>query len=564
MQDISTSLTPMQRFWQLLRPDSRDIYQVYTYAFFKGLIALSMPLGIQSIINLIQGGAISTSWILMSFVIALCVALNGYMQLMQMRLMENIQQRIFVRASFDLTFRIPRLRLADIRTKYTPELMNRFFEILSIQKNLSKIIINFSSAILQIIFGLILLSLYHPFFILFSAILVILIWVIIQFTSKAALETSLQESKFKYQVLSWLEELARVKETFKMAGTTTLPETRTDNRAEGYLKAREQHYDVLRVQYSLLLIFKVLVALALLLIGGSLVIKQKMNIGQFVAAEIIILLVIDSVEKIILSLDSVYDTMTSLEKISEITGMRLDEERGEEEYLPMPVEPSITLSLNNVSFSYVDSDKQILQKIDMQFDPGKKYGIKGDNGSGKSTLLHLIGGLFQPTSGSVCINGQPMHSYRMDERSDRIGTVFKEDSIFEGSILDNITLGRADMSMDQIQQTLDLLFLSDFIRTLPDGLFTKLEPLGRRLPRSIIQKILIARAVWFKPSVLLIENALENIVVEERKKIYDYLFDQNNQWTLIAVSNDPLVTERCDVLAEIQHGQINSLQKNEL
>jgi ABC-type bacteriocin/lantibiotic exporter with double-glycine peptidase domain len=286
-----------------------------------------------------------------------------------------------------------------------------------------------------------------------------------------------------------------------------------------------------------------------------------MNIGQFVAAEIIILLVIDSVEKIILNLDSVYDTMTSLEKIAEITSMRLDEEREEDEYLPMPVNQPISLSLNNVSFAYADSEKQILHQINLSFDPGKKYGIIGDNGSGKSTLLHLIGGLFQPTNGSVCINGQPMPSYQMDERSDRIGTVFKEDSIFEGSILENITLGRADMSMDQIQHTLDVLFLSDFIRALPDGLFTKLEPLGRRLPRSIIQKILVARAVWFNPSVLLIENALENIVVDERKKIYDYLFAKQNHWTLITVSNDPLVIERCDVLAAIQHGQIESIQK---
>ena len=185
--------TPYQRFWLLLKPDQKEIYQVYTYAFFKGVIALSLPIGIQSIINLIQGGQVSASWLVLVGIVVLGIALGGYMQLMQMRITETIQQKIFTRAAFDFTYRIPKIKFEALYKQYAPELMNRFFDVLTLQKSLAKIIIDFSTAILQITFGLILLSLYHPFFIIFSLLLVILVYGIIILTSKKGLVTSLNK-----------------------------------------------------------------------------------------------------------------------------------------------------------------------------------------------------------------------------------------------------------------------------------------------------------------------------------------------------------------------------------
>jgi ABC-type bacteriocin/lantibiotic exporter with double-glycine peptidase domain len=173
------------------------------------------------------------------FIVTIGIAMGGYMQLMQMRITETIQQKIFTRAAFDFTYRIPKIKFEEIYKHYAPELMNRFFDVLTLQKSLAKIIIEFSTAILQITFGLILLSLYHPFFILFSILLVILVYSIIKFTTKKGLETSLEESKFKYKVVSWLEELARSKDSFKLAGITNLPELKTDERVTGYLESRE-------------------------------------------------------------------------------------------------------------------------------------------------------------------------------------------------------------------------------------------------------------------------------------------------------------------------------------
>jgi ABC-type bacteriocin/lantibiotic exporter with double-glycine peptidase domain len=547
--------TPYQRFWLLLKPDNKEIYQVYTYAFFKGVIALSLPIGIQSIINLIQGGSVSASWMILVFIVTLGIAMGGYMQLMQMRITETIQQKIFARAAFDFTYRLPKIKFEEIYKHYAPELMNRFFDVLTLQKSLAKIIIDFSTAILQIIFGLILLSLYHPFFILFSILLVILVYSIIKFTTKKGLETSLDESKYKYKVVSWLEELARSKDSFKLAGITNLPELKTDERVTGYLESRENHFQVLKKQYILLLLFKIVVALGLLIVGGLLVLDQQMNIGQFVAAEIIILLVIDSSEKIILNLENIFDILTSLEKLGQVTDLELDNQL-DESSLNHDIKTPINIELNDLNFTYPGRTKAVLKNITYNFESNKSYCISGNNGSGKSTLIHLISGLYQPQSGSVCVNGLPIGNYNISQLYKVVGNGLAEETIFEGTLLENITLGRDFIKIEDVQWAAEKVHLSDYIKGLSKGLDTNIDTSGQKLSKSIIQRIIIARSIVNKPKLILLENHIDFIEEVERNKIIDFLTNKENGWTLISISNDHYLQNKSDVNISMNNGQI--------
>jgi len=323
-----TTLTPVQRFWKLLSPDKAEIRNVYVYAVFNGLVTLSLPLGIQSIINHIQGGQVNTAWVVLVGVVLLGVLFSGILQVQQMRITENLQQKIFTRAAFEFAYRIPRLKLESLFGQYAPELMNRFFDVVAVQKGLSKILIDFSTALIQVVFSLVLLSLYHPFFIMFSFILIVLVYVIFRFTARQGLESSLKESKMKYAVAHWLEELARTKLTFKLAGETNLPLEKVNGAVDNYLEYREGHFKILIKQFSLMIGFKILVASGLLIIGSILVMEQQMNIGQFVASEVIILLILNSVEKLIQSLESIYDILTSLEKIGYVTDLEMEKSEG--------------------------------------------------------------------------------------------------------------------------------------------------------------------------------------------------------------------------------------------
>lgn len=532
---MEKALSPIKRFWMLLKPDQTEIRNVYVYAIFIGLLNLSLPLGIQAIINLIQGGQVSTSWfVLIIFVIA-GIVIAGLMQIAQLRIIENLQQKIFTRAAFEFVYRIPRLRIEKLVNQYAPELMNRFFDIVSIQKGLSKILVDFSSASIQVIFGLILLSVYHPFFIIFSLLLVVIIYAIFRLTAKKGLATSLEESKYKYNLVHWLEELARTNTTFKLAGKTDLPMSRVNERAEKYITARESHFNVLLKQYYLMVVFKSMVALGLLLIGGILVIEQQMNIGQFVAAEIIILLVINSVEKLILGFETIYDVLTSLEKVGQVTDLGIEEEGG----VSAPADSKgLSLSLKNVSYTYPEENRFAVNNISIQVKSGEHVLFTGSNDSGKSTLLYLMSGLYDPSQGSVVINDVPYQNYNKEALRSVIGGYLRDERLFEGTLLENITVGRENATFERVQWAILNLGLLELVSNLPQGYDTKIMPHGRQFSKSTVSKLLIARAIVDQPRLLLLENSFSIFTPDDKNRILNFLLDKTHNWTVLLTSSN--------------------------
>ena len=164
--------TPLKRFFGLLKSEKKEIYAIYFYAVLNGLVSLSLPLGIQAILNFILGGRLTTSWVILVIIVALGVIFGGFLQVSQLYLSEKLQQRVFSNSAIEFAYRLPRLKMESLRGKYAPELVNRFFDTINLQKGLSKLLIDFSTASLQVFFGLILLAIYHPFFIIFSFIFI--------------------------------------------------------------------------------------------------------------------------------------------------------------------------------------------------------------------------------------------------------------------------------------------------------------------------------------------------------------------------------------------------------
>lgn len=552
------TLTPVERFWRLLKPDSSDIRNIYIYSIFNGLVNLSLPLGIQAIVNMIQAGEVNSAWIVLIIFVVLGIILSGIMTIYQLRITETLQQRIFTRAAFDFVYRIPRIKMEALYRHYAPELMNRFFDVLGVQKGLSKILIDISAAGLQVLFGLLLLSFYHPFFIIFSLGLIILVVFIFRISVRRGLRTSLVESKHKYKVAHWLEEVARVASTFKLAGTTDLPVQRMDKYVRNYVDAREEHFKVLRFQYGLLVAFKAIVATGLLAIGGYLVMQQVLNIGQFVAAEIIILLIINSVEKLVVSLETIYDVLTSLEKIGQVMDLELEKNSGAQLEKSAEV-PALELELSDVSFSYPESNKKVLKDLNLHIKPSERVLISGSNGSGKSSLIHVIAGLYEIQQGNILYQGVNVQSYSKDSLRAAVGGCLTDEQLFEGTLSENVSLNRPGISKTDVEWALEKAGLKNWIKTLPLGYDNPLDPLGSKLSRSVIQKILIARGIVDKPALLLFEYALDQIDYEDRKNIIDFLISKENPWTLVAVSNDEYLAKSVDKVVLMNNGFIEHI-----
>lgn len=547
-------ITPLRRFLNLLKVDRQEVFSIYIYAIFSGIVTLSIPLGIQAIINLLTVGQVSTSWILLVGIVIVGVAFTGVLQVMQLAVSENLQQKIFARSAFEFAYRIPRMQMEAVDKSYIPELVNRFFDTLSVQKGLSKILIDFSSATLQVVFGLILLSLYHPFFILFSFLLVIIVYLIFRFTIPQGLKTSLVESKYKYKVAHWLEELARAMETFKLAGKTDLPLVKTDEVVAGYLNSRKAHFKTLVIQYINLIGFKVIIAAGLLLIGGLLVINQQMNIGQFVASEIIIILILGSVEKLILSMETIYDVLTAIEKIGTVTDIPL--ERDEGTHLDMGDFTGLAIQLRGLSYRFPDASEDTLHNIDLSIKSGERICISGYNGSGKSLLLQLIAGLYSEYKGSLAYNSIPLGNWSKEELRTVIGDSLAREDIFQGTLLENITLGRDNIDMEEVQRLTEVVGLEEAIREMPLGYSTPLYPEGRGLPKSVRLRIVLARCLAGSPRLILLGDNFNHLVGADRNRFLDFVLASDQDWTVIAVSREESVARRFQRVVVLDHGRL--------
>lgn len=553
--DNDKHLSPVTRVFRILKEEKQNISHIYFYAIMMGLVSLALPLGIQAIIGLISGGLFLNSVVVLMVLVVAATIVSGWIQVLQLSVVEVLQQRIFAKAAIEFAFRIPRLRIEGLGNSYAPELMNRFFDVLTIQKSLPKILIDLSTAGVQIIFGLILLSLYHPFFIILGIFITLFIVGVFYVTGKKAIETDLNSSKYKYKVAYWIEELARTLATFKLAGNTPLPLQKMDKLLTNYLKYRQSHFNVLVKQFKAIIAFKTFITAGLLILGGVLVVDKQINLGQFVAAEVIILLVLSSVEKIISTLESVYDVITAADKVGHITDLELERENGI--YLnDLNADDSLTIELRNVSYQYPGASQQVLSQVNFTIHPGEKVCICGFNGSGKSTLIKLVSGLLQGYDGRILINGQPLRQINLSSFRSVVADNLSDQEIFEGTIEENITLNRSGIKLEHIQDAINKAGLSDFILSLDKGIYTQIEAGGTFLSKSNKQKLLLARSFVAKPKLLVIDEFFYNADKQEKERMLKQILSSETQCSVLIISNEKTIMEQCNKVVLMQKGNV--------
>jgi ABC-type bacteriocin/lantibiotic exporter with double-glycine peptidase domain len=547
------SLTiPAKRLWSLIVEERKNIYPIFFYAVLNGSTVLVIPLGIQAILNFILGGRISTSWVLLVILVTLALLFSGFVQISQLYLVEKLQQRIFARSAFEFAYRIPRFKLESLVGKHPPELINRFFDTMNIQKGLAKLLVDMTTALLQIFFGILLLSAYHPFFVAFSLILIFFVYILFRATSPRGMETNLNESTAKYQTAHWLEEMARTLGTFKLAGYSDLAEKRVNQLTDNYIAHRQSHFRVLIRQYIIMIGFKVLIVSTLLVTGSILLINEEISVGQFVAAEVIIILLLGSVEKLILILDTVYDTLTATEKVGQIFDIELEKQDGKTDCVDG--DNPYNIEFNNVSFTYPGATSPVFTNLNLTIPAGQKLVVTGKFGSGKSTLLQLLGGLYSSYEGKVFINGVGLQLIDVKSMRSYIGDSMSQQNIFRGTVRENITVGRTNTSEEMISNAIQLTGLNDYVRNLPEGLDEIMLPEGAMIPNDIIRKIVLARSLCHKSGLLLLESPIIDIAGDEKERMLDYLFAQS--WTMVAVSEDEKLLKRADRIISLDKGEI--------
>ncbi|MFM1821142.1 MAG: hypothetical protein RLZZ402_1501 [Bacteroidota bacterium] len=538
--------SPLKRVQALIQEHKKEVTSIYLFSILGGIVNLSLPLGVQTIIGLVMGATMVTSIYVLIFLVVLGVFLMGLFQINQMKIIESIQQKIFAHYAYDFADKIPQLDLKQMDKYHIPEKVNRFFDTLNIQKGFAKLLLDIPVATVQIVFGIILLSLYHPLFIILGVILLILLALILYYTSQKGIETSIEESNYKYGVAGFFGEIARTIKTFKFSQGSDLNLIRTDENVMGYLGARTKHFRVLLFQYKSLLFFKVALTTLMLTLGSYLLINQQLNVGEFVAAEIVIMLVIGAVEKLITSLDSAYDVITGLEKLASVTDNPL--ETGGD--LELNSNIGLEIEMKNFSFEF-EPGKPVLNSINLHIEPGEKIQLSGPAGSGKSILMRVLTGNYIDFKGTLLINKVPIKNYNLQSLRKHTGILLQNQEIFDGSVWENISLGNKEISPSLILATADKLGFSDFLNHFPLGFDTEIEPLGKKTPQTIVKKILLLRALCGDRKLLILENPWNGLEPNLAGLIQTYL--KNQSATVIISANEGAFFDK---KLEINNGKI--------
>jgi ABC-type bacteriocin/lantibiotic exporter with double-glycine peptidase domain len=542
---------PLKRIAQLVKLHKKEVVSIYLFSMLSGLINLSLPLGVQTIIGLVMGATMVSSIYVLIFLVVLGVFLVGILQINQMKIIETIQQRVFTSYAYTFADTIPRMDLKKMDQYFIPEKVNRFFDTVNIQKGFAKLLLDIPIATVQIVFGILLLTLYHPLFILLGIFLITLLILIFNFSSKKGISTSIEESNYKYEVVGFFNEMGRTLKSFKFSQGSHLNLEKTNTHTRGYLEARTQHFYVLLFQYKTLIFFKVSLTLLMLLLGTFLLVEQQLNIGEFIAAEIVILIVIGAVEKLITSLDSAYDVITGLEKIASVTESPLEQSGTME----LGVDKGLDVQLADFSFSF-DSSKKILDSITLRFKPGQKISISGPEGSGKSMLLRILTGNYQDFEGSFQINHFPVQNYALQSLRKYTGILLHGQEIFGGSLWENISLGQKEITTEVILQKANELGFDDLLNHFPAGFNTLMEPIGKKTPQTIIRKILLLRALCGNKKLLLLEEPWAGLDPSNKEIVKKYLLNLPADTTVIVVSDDADFNRLTDQQINMTHGKV--------
>jgi len=522
------------RVLRLLHGDGRDIAVIIVYALAVGLCSLAIPVGVQTIVNTVAFGIVLQPLVVVTCLVGGVLAFSGTLRVLQLVVIEVLQRRLVVRLSLSLADRIPHVEFEQFQKKFGPEYVLRFLETFSAEKNIAGLLLDGIALFFQVSVGLILISFYHPFFLAFSLILTFLLFVMVVPLGNGAIRTSIKTSDAKYDVATWLQDLARVPILFKSDRGDAFAVERADRLVSAYIGWRAAHFRVLLRQVICSVSIQVVASALLLGLGGWLVIKQQLTLGQLVAAELVAGVILSGVAKLGQHLDKFYELCGSVAKIDGLFDVPHEKPTGT--FFSPGGEPARVVVSNLVVRHALDA-QPTLSKLNLVIEPGEKVAIWGQNGSGKSTLANCIYRISSPKSGRIEIDGHDVREIHPLELRSEVALVRGLD-LFHGTIEENLTLSLEQLGSARVRDALNMVGLLEDIYSLPDGLQTMLKGHVEPLSKGQAARLVIARAILSEPRLLIIDGVLDGIDETTVGGLLKELTGPRAPWSLLVLTHE--------------------------
>jgi putative ABC transport system ATP-binding protein len=540
--------TPFARLRALIAQERHDMGVVVVYALGVGLLTLAIPIAVQSLVNTVAFGTLLQPLVILTVLLFGALSFAATLRALQTWVVEIMERRIFLRYVSTVAERLPRVRLSVFDREHGPALVNRYFDIFTVQKATAALLVGGLEIVLTTTVGLIVLAAYHPLLFVFSLLFVLTIFVTLVGLGRSAVTTAVAQSKAKYKVADWLEEIARLPLAFKLGGGPELARLEAERLANRYLRARAAHFRIAYRQTLSALALMVVASAGILGIGGWLVMERELTLGQLVAAELIVTAVVVSYAKVGKKLRTAYDLLAALDKVGQLIDLPLDPPAAP--VAPPPAPAGSAVSVEHVAFGF-EGAAPIFEDLSFEVKPGERVAITGTRGAGRSTLADLVAGLRTPTRGALLIDGvEAREAARCEDRV----VLVRGEGILAATVADNVAFGHAHVDARQVREALRRVDLLDEIARLPEGLATVLNPSGAPLSHGQAVRLAIARALAARPSLLIIDDLLDGVDRTTREAVLAALGEGQMHCTVLLVTGDPALAARCERTLALEGG----------
>lgn len=517
--------------------DNSTILSLVIISTVSSILFLVIPVAAQTLVNFIAFGHVLRPVFILSIVVLVLIICAGALGLWHNILIEVIQQKLMVNVGITLTRRFGDLSHKSLLAHDTQKEVNKFFDIIVIMKSLAGLLSYGIGITLQIFFGLVLLVIYHPYFVIFDIFVIVALSIIVVGPYRVAKETSIQECHAKHSIAQWFDEIFLSRYLFKFSNFAEFIIKETDNRLVQYLKVRNRHFRQLIKHQIGFFVLSAVASSILLGLGGFLVIANQLSLGQLVASEIIMGAIVYALKQSVGILDDYYDLSASLYKFDTLLHLPIEDKD------PMPSEIiSIVDNLDNINLKLHISDNKFIATPDMPL-----LVLSQDRTKLQELINNLIGLTHDPEE-NIILNGIKCNQKLLINLRRR-AILLQEPQWFAGTIYDNIVLNKKNVNTDIVLGYLDKIGLTDKIMGFKDGLLSFVSSWNHEFTEREAVLLMIMRALINSPSLIIIDRTLDFLNLEDINKALNLLFTKKEQTIIITSQRPdfPNISNKCEL-----------------
>jgi len=526
----------------LLHLERRVLTLIVSYSLAIGLFSLIVPLTVQELTNTFAFAIQPVTIVTLSGIMIAALLFVGAFRTLQYYAVEVLERRLFARVAIGMAQQIPHLQFLGFKPRYA----NHFMETVFMQRALSVLLVDLINVVVGGAVGMTILVFYHPYFLLYNALLLAGFNVVF-LLSHGGLKATINMSHAKYDTLHWMQEISYNLLHFKATDSQAILMQRTDELVGKYIETRQTRFGILIRQYLGSLGWQAIAHGGLIATAAWLLSIGQLTLGQLVAAEVVVSGLLASFDEVIKRMGHIFYFMTGLAELDFVLSLPKDQSSATLSVpLPDPTVHGIRVTCKDLAIHH-PGVPAIFERFNLEVTPGEKIGIYASTTAAKTALARVLAGLEAPTSGVIRYNGVDLRHIDMHAINSCRGFMIDSQlTLFEGTIEDNIVLGRSYIPHSDVRWALRFAELEEDVDALPQGLKTPIRAPGKILAPTHIMRILLARAILSRPQILIFDGIIHNLQPVLRETLLRRLCSKDEPWSVLFVSNDPNLTPHVD------------------